>query len=113
MREVDIQNDRHAGRRVVAKNRMIDEPVSVRNAGARGALRFGGRLRQVEIFVGERAEDVVGEVGRSRVGGPFPGSVAAFGDSEAGRWLMRVLLVYDFFMVCLCKFYELPRLRVL
>src|SRR5581483_481199 len=72
-----------------------DEAVSVWDAGAGGGLRLGGGLRQVEIFVGERTENVVGQIRRTWISGPFLGRVAAFGDGQAGRRLVRILLVDD------------------
>ena len=62
----------------------------------RGApLGVSIRLRQIEVLVGERIENVVGERRRAGIGRPFRRRVARLGDIQAGRVFVQVLDVAD------------------
>ncbi len=95
VREVDVQDDWHARRRFVLKNRVIEEPVGVRNPAARRTARRLIRLRQVEVLVGERPQNVIGQIGGAGIGRTLLRGVGRLGDVQPGRVFIQMLDVAD------------------
>ena len=89
--EMDVQDDGHARRRPVLQDRVIEEAVGVRDPAARRAAWRVVGLRQVEVLVAQRVEDVVGERGRAGVRGALGGRITRLGDVQAGLVLVQVL----------------------
>src|SRR5207245_2259021 len=89
------ENDRDARRRLVLKNRVIQEPVGVWNAATRCAARRVVRLRKVEVLVGERVEDVIGQRRRAWIGRALFWRVSRLSDVETRLILVQVLDVPD------------------
>ncbi len=95
VREVHVQDDRHARRRLVLQDRVIEEAVRVRDAATRRAARRLVRLRQIEVLVAQRSQNVIGKRGRAGIGRTFSRRVGRLRDVESGRILVEVLHVAD------------------
>src|SRR5204863_522672 len=71
VRIMHVQNDRYAWRRRIAENRVVEKSERMRNAVADGVLRRRIRLRDIEVLTLERTQDVIGQLGLTRIRGAF------------------------------------------
>ncbi len=75
---------------------MVEEAVRVRECRHEARRSASGSgLREVEVLVGERVEDVIGQRGSARIGGALRRRVARLGDVEAGGIFVQMLHVAD------------------